>query len=219
MDKTSTTISPERVVSDSAAETVVALTLPEWSFVDGVLDAAQLQTGVRMLDLGCGTGRLLSQAAQREPSAVLVGVDVDADRVELARRRARSAPTRIEIHKCDAQELPFSDDYFDVVSMTLVLGSLPWRTRGRILEQTRRVLSPGGRIVIADFASRGCLLARWLHDATDLIPGSAYWSSGKPMDISRDIVNSGFEPPQLIRTYCTISGAIDLIVAHKPLVT
>lgn len=213
-----TTLTADHDVNDGVAEWVLALTLPEWSFVDDLLCEAQLEAGTRMLDLGCGTGHLLASAAQREPSAILIGVDLDADRVEIARRRARTAPTRIEIHACDGRELPFSDDYFDVISITLVLGTLPWQAREQVLTEARRVLAPGGRIVAADFSSRGCMVARLLRDVTELIPGSAYWSAGKPANITREIANSGFEMPQIVRTYCTVAGAVDLVVAHKPLI-
>ncbi len=219
MQQANTTLTADVDVNGDVAEWVVALTLPERSFVDGALGAAQLEAGTRMLDLGCGTGHLLERAAQREPSAIFIGVDIDADCVELARRRARSAPTRIEIHVCDGRELPFSDDYFDVISLTLLLGTLPRQMREQMLAEARRVLAPGGRIVMADFRSRGCVIARVFRDATELLPGSAYWSGARAAHISAEIANGGFETPQLIRSYCTVAGAIDLLVAHKPLIT
>lgn len=218
MSEANTILATDRDIDNDVADWVLALTLPERSFVDALLGAAELEAGTRMLDLGCGTGHLLSRAAQHEPSAIFVGVDLDADCAELARRRARSAPTRIEIHKCDGRELPFSDDYFDIISITLVLGTLAWQARAQILAEARRVLTPGGRIVTADFSSRGCIVARLIRDVTDMIPGSAYWSSGKPANVSRDIANAGFETPRLIRTYCTVGGAVDLMVAYKPLI-
>lgn len=79
------------------------------------LDAAALQPGERVLDVGCGSGQLSQQAAERvAPDGKVVGVDVSAPLIALARERA-AGNDRIRFVECDAQEADVPHDAYDVV--------------------------------------------------------------------------------------------------------
>jgi SAM-dependent methyltransferase len=99
--------------------------------------------GRRILDAGCGSGPLF--AALRDRSAVVTGFDKSARMVELARRRlGDDADLRVaEL----GSPLPFPDDAFDDVTASLVLHYLEdW---GPALAELRRVLKPGGRLIVS----------------------------------------------------------------------
>lgn len=99
---------------------------------------------VSMLDIGCGTGRLVHAATQRFPLAV--GLDPCLDMLQVG--RSRGAPAG-GIFVCGmAERLPFATGTFDVVTSTLSLRHWDDRTRG--LEELARVLSKAGTLVIAD---------------------------------------------------------------------
>lgn len=99
--------------------------------------------GRRILDAGCGAGPLF--AALRDRGAVVTGVDASAGMLELARRRlGPDADLRVADL---ADPLPFPDNTFDDVVASLVLHYLEdW---GPALTELRRVLVPGGRLIVS----------------------------------------------------------------------
>lgn len=97
-----------------------------------------------LLDVGCNAGALLADCGTFHPGMRLAGVDVNPDAVEKARRLLPDA----EIHRADADRLPFSDGAFDCVTCIEVLEHIPAERRGAALREMRRVLKPGGRLVL-----------------------------------------------------------------------
>jgi SAM-dependent methyltransferase len=106
----------------------------------------------RVLDVGCATGTLLRQAAQRFPEARLVGID-PAPRMVAAARAATPAGLPIHfVHAC-AEHLPFADGSFDLAISTLSFRH--WDDQAAGIAQIRRVLTAGGVLTLADdFAIR-----------------------------------------------------------------
>jgi len=99
--------------------------------------------GRRILDAGCGSGPLF--AALRNRGAIVTGFDKSAAMVELARRRLGDGA---DLHVADlGGPLPFPDGTFDDVIASLVLHYLEdW---GPALAELRRVLKPGGRVLVS----------------------------------------------------------------------
>ena len=105
-----------------------------------ILDALALQRGDRLLDIGCGGGLLLRDAMAMDADAT--GLDHSAEMVELARRRAPGAT----VVEGSADNLPFADGMFTAVSMSVVFFFV--EDPIRVLQESRRVLAPGGRLAI-----------------------------------------------------------------------
>jgi ubiquinone/menaquinone biosynthesis C-methylase UbiE len=101
----------------------------------------------RILDIGCGTGRLLRQARQCYPMAELVGVDLAERMVATA---SEVTPTKLAVRfvHTRAERLPFSDGVFDLVFATLSLRHWTDLTAG--IAEVARVLTPSGVVVLAD---------------------------------------------------------------------
>jgi SAM-dependent methyltransferase len=125
-----------------------------------LLDAVQLDGHETVLDVGCGRGLLLVEAARRLPDGRAVGVDiwslVDQSRNEPA---APLENARIEnvgpvaVSTADARDLPFPDQSFDaVVSQFAVHNIRSAEGRRRAIHEIDRVLRPGGRLVMLDLA-------------------------------------------------------------------
>ncbi|GAA2703231.1 class I SAM-dependent methyltransferase [Nonomuraea recticatena] len=108
-----------------------------------MLELAGDVTGRRILDAGCGAGPLFS--ALRDRGALVTGVDASAGMLEMARLRL-GADADLRVVDL-ASPLPFPDDAFDDVIASLVLHYLEdW---GPTLAELRRVLRPGGRLLIS----------------------------------------------------------------------
>jgi ubiquinone/menaquinone biosynthesis C-methylase UbiE len=95
----------------------------------------------RVLDYGCGYGDLTFAISRTHPD--VIGVDVAPDRVAFA--RSEYAPLRFEV--CAAQGLDFPDASFDIVTSVVVVPFVP--DPGAYLDEVRRVLKPGGHLIIA----------------------------------------------------------------------
>jgi ubiquinone/menaquinone biosynthesis C-methylase UbiE len=114
-----------------------------------LIDAAGVQSGQRVLDVGCGTGyfaRLLAESLGRD--GLVVGVDASPEMIRYASRRTRAANCRFELGT--AESLSFPPKQFDVVVSSLFLHHLPADLQGAALGEMRRVLRPGGTLLIVE---------------------------------------------------------------------
>ena len=119
-----------------------------------MLDLAGASTPNAILDVGCGTGRLLRGAADIFPSARLEGVDAAAEMIHQA-QIAESPRGRINFTHAVAEKLPFPDWTFDLVFSSMTFHH--WQDQAQGAGEIARVMTPGGRWLLADFVPRGLL--------------------------------------------------------------
>jgi demethylmenaquinone methyltransferase/2-methoxy-6-polyprenyl-1,4-benzoquinol methylase/phosphoethanolamine N-methyltransferase len=130
-----------------------------------VLEAAALSPSEALLDIGCGTGTLLRAAAMRsDRSRLLAGIEPAASLIAQAATKLTGVAPQIVLTRGYAQQLPFPDASFDVVSATEMLHHLPNPpVLEEVLREAHRVLRPGGRFVALDFWPPKTQLGRVLH--------------------------------------------------------
>ncbi|MBI3662599.1 MAG: methyltransferase domain-containing protein [Acidobacteria bacterium] len=140
---------------------VTALTLGRARvFREAALDLARVSPGERVLDVGCGTGSLALAAKRRVGAGGAVhGVDAAAEMVARAKQKAVREGLEVTFDVAPAQALPFPDGAFDLVLCTLMMHHLPDGGRKQAIAEMRRVLKPGGRLLVVDLAHEKGLLA------------------------------------------------------------
>jgi SAM-dependent methyltransferase len=117
------------------------------------LDAILRRPGARILDVGCGAGWSTIALAQAYPHAQVVGVDIDAPSIEMARRNAaaqRSVPERLRFRTADAGTIAGEDSSYDAVFAFECVHDMPRPVE--VLAATRRALRPDGIAVVMDEA-------------------------------------------------------------------
>lgn len=106
---------------------------------------------VRLLDVGCGTGRTLHQLARAHPTLHLHGVDLSPAYIKLARKRLADVD-ELTLAVENAEALPWADATFDVATSVYLFHELPRNARRNCVRELHRVIKPGGLIVLEDSA-------------------------------------------------------------------
>lgn len=159
--------------------------------IGDLLDAVGAGPGVRLLDVGTGSGNVAADAFAR--SARVSAVDADPGMVELAAKAVPSA----EVGVAELSVLPFADDAFDAVTANFVLDHVG-RPR-RSLAELGRVTRPGGRIAVTMWAVPG--------GAGRALLGRAIEAAGVQHKIHRPVMASEADFPR------TEQGLVDLLRA------
>lgn len=138
--------------------------------------AARPREGGRALDVGSGTADLALALAADGRARYVVGADVAAAMLRVGRRKIENAgqDARIDLIEADVVHLPFAGASFDCVTTAFMvrnLADLP-----AALQELRRVLMPGGRLVILEITRpqpglRGALFSMYFHRIVPLIGG------------------------------------------------
>ncbi len=154
--------------------------------------------GRRVLDVGCGTGRL-AEALVEEARAKVWAIDSSDRMVSVARR---TLPPDVGVRLGDATRLPFRDAWFDRVTMSLVLHLLD---RPRALSEARRVVHDDGRIAISTFHPDH-FDSYWLNPYFPSIREIDLARFPTPEAIDRELAQAGF--PRYERRLVVTEGAI-----------
>lgn len=115
------------------------------------VDRLDIQSGVKVLDVACGSGNLAVVAAAK--GADVTGIDLADNLVESAKKRAETLGLDIKFEQGDAEALPYDDNTFDVV-MTM-FGAMFAPRPEIVASELIRVCKPGGRIAMANWTPEG----------------------------------------------------------------
>jgi ubiquinone/menaquinone biosynthesis C-methylase UbiE len=119
-----------------------------------LVDKVELNSGIMVLDVGCGTGAATRYAARFVgPNGRVAGVDINPGMIEVAKSLSESAVPPIDWYENSAFELPFEESTFDVALSAQTIQFLNERVAA--LEEMRRVLKPRGQLAISVWCEVG----------------------------------------------------------------
>jgi ubiquinone/menaquinone biosynthesis C-methylase UbiE len=160
-----------------------------------------------VLEIAIGTGRNLPYY----PSDVqLTGIDFTPAMLDIARQRASALGREVDLRVGDAQSLEFPDGRFDTVVATLALCTIP--DERRTVAEMRRVLRPGGRLLLLEHVRSPLLPVRVLQRLLDPLFVHFYGDHllREPLD---HLATAGFVIEDVERSK---AGLIERLVAQKP---
>ncbi len=115
------------------------------------IDRSGVREGSRVLDVAGGTGDLSLAFARRAGKSGQVWLtDINNSMLTNGRDRVADKGLLLPVAQCDAEKLPFPDDYFDCVSVAFGLRNMTHKDRA--LAEMFRVLRPGGRLLVLEFS-------------------------------------------------------------------
>ena len=170
-----------------------------------------LKPGLSLLDLGCGPGFISVSLAELIVPGELYGIDMEPSQVAIASQIAEEhGCENTEFRVADAAELPFADQFFDVVHCCDILAYIP--DTAAVLEEVKRVLKPGGiiscREMIIDSSfvhpGREILTMGWNAFADLLLSDDGHPQMGK--EVNAHLLEAGFYDVKLSATFEIYSG-------------
>ena len=152
-----------------------------------LIEQADIRSGQRVLDLGCGTGTLAIMAKQAQPKAEVFGLDADPDMLKVAKYKSKEQNLFVTFDVGFTNKLPYPDASFDRVLSSIMIHHLKTPDKELTAREVYRVLKPGGQLHIIDFGKPvtwyGKLLGPFLHgfeEANDNIDGQLPKIFGAP---------------------------------------
>ena len=151
-----------------------------------LIESLKLKGNETVLDVGCGRGLLLNEAAKHLPKGKAIGVDLWQTRdqsgnrpeVTLENARAEGVAERVEVKSGDMRELSLPDASVDVVVASMSIHNVPDKEgRAKAIQEIHRVLKPGGQIALLDFMATDEYLASFKALGWEQIKrsGPSFW--------------------------------------------
>jgi ubiquinone/menaquinone biosynthesis C-methylase UbiE len=123
-----------------------------------MLEYVELPERPNVLDLGCGTGRLLHRLANQFPTLRGCGLDLSPEMLRQAQQRNQHTE-RLTYRQGNAESMPFADGEFDAVFNTISF--LHYPNPQQVFSEVSRVLRPSGRFYLADYTVKEEVGDRW----------------------------------------------------------
>ncbi len=129
------------------------------------LDRAAINPSDKVLEVAVGPGNTFVEILKRvDRKNIVCGVDLSSNMLAKTQQRAtRANLTHFELVQADTRQLPHADRSFDVLYNSFMLDLIPLSDMPKILAEFRRVLKPGGRLVLVNMSKPNTSITWWEH--------------------------------------------------------
>lgn len=196
---------------------ITRLTTREMAFKRRLLEIAHVQTGHHVLDLGCGTGTLALLIQKTHTGADVFGVDGDLKILKIAQGKVVSSGSHLLLNAGLVFELPYPGDRFDHIFSTLLFHHLTQEAKQRTLQETLRVLKPGGQLCVADWGKPTNRLMRMLFFLVQWFDGFTTTTDNVQGRLPELMQDAGFAEVREVDHFNTVFGTLRLTIAVKTL--
>jgi ubiquinone/menaquinone biosynthesis C-methylase UbiE len=191
-------------------DTILKWVMREDTFKRKLVSLARILPGMKVLDLGCGTGTLTVMLKKEYPAAAIIGFDGDPQVLDIARQKSGSL--NIQWDQGMAYALPYPDGSFDRVVTSLVIHHLVTEDKRRAFQDVYRVLKPDGELYVLDFGAphsgTARLITKYMHGLEEVADN---FNGLIPQFISA----AGFESVDELEHFVTSVGPLSLWRAVK----
>lgn len=200
-----------------AYDAAIALMTREKVWRGALVGEIAPRSGMRILDIGCGTGALLLALSVAEPGADLAGLDPDPSVLARAKRKARKRQAPITFIEGFFGQASLPDGWRpDVITSSLVLHQTPMAEKRRILSQAFDILPAGGRLVIADYGMQRTKLMRVLfRNTVQRLDGVDDTTPNAEGVLPLLMEQAGFEDVRETNVFQTVTGSISIYCASR----
>jgi len=182
----------------------------EETFKRKLVQQANIQSKMKVLDLGCGTGTLTLMLKRAYPEAQITGLDGDPEVLGIARDKTRGAD--IQWDEGFASSLPYPDSTFDRVVTSLVIHHLVTDDKRRAFKEIFRILKPLGELHVLDFGSPHSSITRFMTTYMRRLEETADNFDGQ---IPLFVTKAGFGEVKEAQNFVSIFGPLSLWRAVK----
>lgn len=182
----------------------------EETFKSKLIENADIQPGMKILDLGCDTGTLTRMIKRAYSDANITGLDGDTDVLDIARKRSRGVD--VQWDEGLASSLPYPVSAFDRVATSLVIHHLTTDDKRRACKEIYRVLRPQGQLHVLDFGAPHSLPASFM---TSYMRGLKEVADNFDGLIPRFIAQAGFGLVSEAEHFLTLFGPLSVWKAVK----
>jgi len=186
--------------------------------IDRFIGQIDVRPGMKLLDVGCGTGNLLISLHSRIPGVQLFGIDIDPEMISISRNKMDLAGLNgsVKLIQSSADVLPFEPESLDRVVSSLALHHLPAETRRKHLKRSFEILKPGGSLHVMDWGKPVSLLQHVGATFEILTDGYSCFSDSLRGKIPERIAEAGFVEIQEYNTRNETFGTLHFYSALKP---
>ncbi len=133
---------------------------PQREWRKAAVDALDLKGGEMVLDVGAGSGQILTMIAERLSHGKAIGTDISTGMVNITRKRIKKEglEERAEVVIDDIEDSNFSDDHFDRIIATFTFTTIPDPVSAA--KECARILKPGGKMIVLDTGKPGSAYAK-----------------------------------------------------------
>jgi len=150
----------------------------------------------RILDVGCTVGNSTLPYVDAFPDAETHGIDLGAPVLRYAHARAESLDKAVHFSQQNAECTDFPDEHFDLIVSHIVLHEMSPVALRAMLRECRRLLTPGGLMIHADFPGYAGVdpLTQAMIDWDTYNNHEPFWGPMRDMDLTQETIGAGFEP-------------------------